>query len=263
MDRYAKFSDYFNEKLKVFRNQDENDFLILNKDAGELKDIAGKARSKVLFYSRLGETNGAYADSESIFCVTKGRSEEICAISDMKLKGLHNVENVLASSIAARLADVKASSIKNTIANFAGLSHRFETVDTVDGVEYVDDSKGTTVDSTYRALESCAKPVILIAGGKDKHSDYGVIKDIVKEKVKKVVLIGEATKAIRKALEGAVDMTEAKDMHEAVSMAHSFADKNSMVLLSPMCSSFDMFTSYKERGEVFKKAVEALKGKQT
>jgi len=259
MDRYTKSSDYFNEKLKIFRNQDKNDTLILNKDAGELKDISDKAVSNILFYSRLSEANGAYVDGESIFCRATGHDEEVCDINNMKLKGLHNVENVLASSIAARLAGVRVSSIRNTIANFTGLSHRFETVDIIDGVEYIDDSKGTTVDSTCRALESCMKPVVLIAGGKDKHSDYGVIKDIVKEKVKKIVLIGEATKAIRAALKGSVDMVEAKDMHEAVSMAHSFADKDSLVLLSPMCSSFDMFSSYKERGEVFKKAVQSLK----
>ena len=238
MDRYTKFSDYFNEKLKVFRNQDANDFLILNRDAKELKDLAAAARSKVLFYSKTD-------------CVYRA--------SDMKLKGLHNIENVLASSLAAGLAGVDADSIRGTISTFTGLSHRFETVDVVSGVEYIDDSKGTTVDSTYRALESCERPVILIAGGKDKHSDYSVIRPIVKEKVKRVVLIGEAKSAIREALEGAVEISDAKDMDEAVSLAHSFAARDSLVLLSPMCSSFDMFSSYKERGEVFKKAVKQLK----
>ena len=242
MDRYTKFSDYFNEKLKIFRNQDAGDALILNKDAKELEGIAAKADSRVFFYSRLEQ------------------AEEIRKIGDIKLKGLHNVENVLASSLAARLVGVDAGSIRNVISHFTGLAHRFETVDTVDGVEYIDDSKGTTVDSTYRALESCEKPVILIAGGKDKHSDYGVIREIVKEKVRRVVLIGEAGGAIKSALEGVCETAEAKDMYEAVSMAHSFASRDSLVLLSPMCSSFDMFSSYKERGEVFRKAVKQLKG---
>ena len=239
MDRYKKKEDYFNEKLKIFSNQGRNETLILNGDAPELKNVADKAVSKVLFYSK---SNGTY-----------------CA-DDMKLKGLHNVENVLAASLAAMVAGVNAASIKKTISKFNGLAHRFETVEIVDGVEYIDDSKGTTVDSTYRALESCQKPVILIAGGKDKHSDYSAIKNMVKDKVKRMVLIGEAKDAIKKSLEGTVDMSEAKDMYEAVSMAHSFASKDSLVLLSPMCSSFDMFSSYKERGEVFKKAVRSLRG---
>lgn len=240
MDRYTKASDYFNAKLKIFSNQGKEDYIILNGDAVELKNIAEKAISKVLFYSK---TDGIYSQA------------------DMKLKGLHNLENVLASSLAAKIAGVSEPSIRNTVSKFTGLAHRFETVGIVDGVEYIDDSKGTTVDSTCRALESCQKPVILIAGGKDKHSDYSAIKDIVKEKVKRVVLIGEARGAIKKALEGACEMAEAKDMYEAVSMAHSFASRDSLVLLSPMCSSFDMFSSYKERGEVFKQAVERLKNK--
>jgi UDP-N-acetylmuramoylalanine--D-glutamate ligase len=238
MDRYTKFSDYFNEKLKIFRNQDENDFLILNKDAKELNLLHDKTMARVLFYSKTDNLNRPY---------------------DMKLKGLHNIENVLASALAAKLAGVDDGSIRKTVAVFTGLSHRFEAVAQVGGVEYVDDSKGTTVDSTYRALESCAKPVVLIAGGKDKHSDYTAIKDIVKAKVKRLVLIGEASGAIKKALEGVVEISQAKDMNEAVSMAHSYAKKGSMVLLSPMCSSFDMFSSYKERGEAFKKAVRSLK----
>ncbi|MDD5428658.1 MAG: UDP-N-acetylmuramoyl-L-alanine--D-glutamate ligase [Candidatus Omnitrophica bacterium] len=245
MDRYAKFSDYFNEKLKIFRNQDENDYLILNGDAEELKVIHTSRAPLRVPYSKVL----LYKKEDAVF-----------GPSDMKLKGLHNIENVLAASMAAKLAGVSPVSIEKTAANFTGLAHRFETVGIVDGVEYIDNSKGTTVDSTYRALESCGKPVILIAGGKDKHSDYGVIKKIVKEKVKKMILIGEAAGAIRKALKGAADMVSAKDMNEAVRMAHSFADKDSIVLLSPMCSSFDMFSSYKERGEAFRKAVEKLTG---
>lgn len=237
MDRYAKFSDYFNEKLKIFRNQDKGDYLILNKDAKELERIVSKD-SRVLFYSKADGTYSA---------------------ADMKLKGSHNIENVLASSLAAKLIGAGEDSIRRTVANFKGLAHRFEPVGVVDGIEYIDDSKGTTVDSTYRALEACDKPVILIAGGKDKRGDYSAIKDMVREKVDRVVLIGEAASAIKKALEGAVRMDEAGDMREAVSMARAFAKKGSMVLLSPMCSSFDMFSSYKERGEVFKKAVRLLK----
>lgn len=259
LDRYSKFSDYFKEKLKVFQNQDGSDILLLNRDAKELDGIENMARSKVLYYSRLQDTNGAYLKNNNIICRMGGRELVICDDKDVRLKGLHNIENILVSSLAAIVAGVKPPMIKNTIKNFRGLSHRFETVDIIDGVEYIDDSKGTTVDSTYRALQSCERPVILIAGGKDKNSDYSVIRQLVKDKVKYLVLIGEARQRIKDALGGIVDIKEAATMKEAVELAKKLAEGNHMVLLSPMCSSFDMFKDYKERGDVFKKAVLALK----
>ncbi|OGW92970.1 MAG: UDP-N-acetylmuramoylalanine--D-glutamate ligase [Omnitrophica bacterium RIFCSPLOWO2_01_FULL_45_24] len=259
LDRYSKFSDYFNEKLKVFKNQDVKDILILNRDAKELEGLDKKAKSKVLYYSRLTKTNGTYLKDNKIICAIDGRNEDICATEDIRLKGLHNAENVLVSSLAGIIAGVKAVSIKNTIRNFNSLRHRFETVDIIGGVEYIDDSKGTTVDSTYRALESCERPVILIAGGKDKNSNYGVIRELVKKKVKYLILIGEARKRIKKALGDAARTHEAGTMQEAVELARRLAKENTLVLLSPMCSSFDMFKDYKERGEIFKKAVLSIK----
>ena len=259
MDRYAKFSDYFDQKLKIFSNQDENDTLILNYDAAELIRLKDIARSEVLFYSRLKKTNGAYVKDGYIYCIKEKKEKRICGVDEIWLKGLHNVENVLASVLVGTLVGIKENSMAKTIKNFKGLSHRFETVDIIDGVEYIDDSKGTTVDSTYRALESCTRPVVLIAGGKDKHSDYSVIRNIVKEKVRDLVLIGEAAGAIRAAVAGVARLHEAKDMFEAVALARGLAKAGYIVLLSPMCSSFDMFSSYKERGEVFKKAVKDMK----
>lgn len=259
MDRYSKFTDYYNEKLKVFKNQDENDALILNRDARELKGLEKNARSRVLYYSRLAKTNGAYLKQDSLIYNQNGKEIQLCSVRDIGLKGLHNVENVLVSSLACMIAGLKPLYIKDTIRNFRGLSHRFETVATVNGVEYIDDSKGTTVDSTCRALQSCEKPVVLIAGGKDKNSNYEAIKDLVKDKVRHLVLIGEARGRIKAALGSSVDTCEAATMDEAVKMASRLAEKNYIVLLSPMCSSFDMFSSYKERGDVFKKAVMALK----
>ncbi len=259
MDRYKTFNEYFNEKLKVFYNQDENDILILNYDALNLRSLKDKTTSKVLFYSRLKKTNGAYVKDGHIFCKYSGVDKKICAVADIRLKGLYNLENVLASSLVSSLVGVNEGSIRNTIKSFEGLSHRFETVDIIDGIEYIDDSKGTTVDSTYRALESCEKPVILIAGGKDKNSDYRIVRDMIKKKVRHLILIGEAKLAIKKALRNAAATEEAKDMLEAVKMAHGLAKENSIVLLSPMCSSFDMYTSYSQRGEVFKEAVRYIK----
>lgn len=259
MDRYSRFSDYFSEKLKVYVNQDKTDILILNYDAKELRSLADRPRSKVLFYSRKEQINGAYLKNGKVYCVSRGSKKEVCSAVDTKLKGLHNIENILACALVGTLAGVSEISIKNAVRDFKGLSHRFETVGMIDGVEYIDDSKGTTVDSTYRALESCDRPVVLIAGGKDKHSNYSTAKDVIKKKVKDLVLIGEATEAIKKDMCDAVNIREAGDMFEAVEQARRLAKSGDIVLLSPMCSSFDMFSSYKERGEVFRKAVMNIK----
>jgi UDP-N-acetylmuramoylalanine--D-glutamate ligase len=172
---------------------------------------------------------------------------------------VHNLENILASVLVCSIAGVDEPSMRRTIKKFNGLSHRFETVAIIDDVEYIDDSKGTTVDSTARALDSCKGPVILIAGGKDKHSEYAAVKDRVKAKVRDLILIGEAKGAIAGALKNAARTHFANDMEEAVAMARRIAKKGDVVLLSPMCSSFDMYTSYKHRGEIFRKAVEGVR----
>ena len=260
LDRYGKFSDYFNEKLKIFKNQKSSSLLILNGDAMELGGLEKRTKATVLYYSRLSRTNGSYLDNGRIFCSRGDKDINICTIGDIALKGLHNVENVLVCALVGTIAGVSAASIKNTVRNFKGLSHSFETVDIIVGVEYIDDSKGTTVDSTYRALESCARPVILIAGGKDKNSDYTVIRKLVKKKVKHLILIGEARERIKDALETATKTYEEATMQDAVKKARELASKDYIVLLSPMCSSFDMFSSYKERGDIFKETVLSMKG---
>ncbi len=262
MDRYHKFDDYFNEKLKIFKNQSDKDTLILNRDAKELAGVEIKARSKTLYYSRLCTANGSYLKGNRVICVSGERMElDVCALEDIKLKGLHNIENVLVSVLVGSLAGVEHKSMKDTIRNFTGLKHRFETVSIIDGVEYIDDSKGTTVDSTLRALESCTRPVILIAGGKDKKSDYSIARDIVKKRVKCLVLIGEAKNRMTELFGGVVQTRVATSMQEAVELSRLLAKADDLVLLSPMCSSFDMFKDYKERGDVFKKAVLGLRTK--
>jgi len=260
LDRYKKFDDYFNEKLKIFRNQDKGDFLVLNYDADNLKSLKGKARSRTFFYSRHQRLDGAFVKGGDIFSYIDGREKKIGPVSDIRLKGIHNIENVLASLLAGELIGLDGRSMMDTVRNFKGLSHRCELVATIDGVEYIDDSKGTTVDSTCRALESFEKPVILIAGGRDKNSDYSVIRDTVKKRVKHLILIGEARPKIKSVLGDVVDTREAGSMQEALEIARSLAVKDSVVLLSPMCSSFDMFKDYKHRGEVFKEAVRQLEG---
>jgi UDP-N-acetylmuramoylalanine--D-glutamate ligase len=260
LDRYGKFEDYYREKLKIFRNQDASDLLILNHDAVNLRKAGDGAKSRVLFYSRHQAVTGAFIKGGEIFCPVDGKNGKVGPVSDIKLKGIHNVENVLASVLAGASAGIDAGSMMDTVRDFKGLSHRCEPVATIGGVEYIDDSKGTTVDSTRRALESFDTPVILIAGGRDKNSDFTAIRDTVKKSVKHLILIGEARPKIRGMLGDVVDTREAGTMKEAVEMASTLAPKDSVVLLSPMCASFDMFRDYKHRGDVFKEAVKTLKG---
>lgn len=236
MDRYSGFIDYFNEKIKVFMKQDEDDHLVLNYDAENLRLLEKMAKSKVHFYR-------------------KGLSDRF----DTRLKGVHNTENILASMLVGAIVGASEASMRRTIKNFSGLPHRFQTVAVIDGVEYIDDSKGTTVDSTVRALDSCKGRVLLIAGGKDKHSDYSAARDTIKDKVKSLILIGEAGDAIAAALEGAAKVYYAKSMEEAVTTARTMSERGDIVLLSPMCSSFDMYKNYKQRGEVFRKAVDGIR----
>ena len=266
MDRYKNFYEYFNHKLKIFANQDENDVLILNYDTENLRRLKGLARSKVLFYAKDRRTTDGYDLASYMkdewICCTYGEGEKNAVhINDIRLKGIHNLENVMASSLVGMIAGVAERSIRDTVRDFTGLEHRFETVSVVEGIEYIDDSKGTTVDSTKRALESCTKPVVLIAGGKDKHSDYSIVRSTVEEKARHVVLIGEASGAIKRALGSIVPTHEANDMDEAVEISSRLAKDGWVVLLSPMCSSFDMYKDYKERGDKFKEAVKKLKNR--
>ncbi len=264
MDRYRDFYEYFTYKLKVFANQTKDDILILNYDAENLRRLKGLAGSKVIFYGKdrkvtSGYAVAAYVNDEWVCCSYGQGEKEIIPVESIKLKGVHNLENVLACSLVAMIAGVRENAVREAVKSFSGLEHRFETVDKLEGVEYINDSKGTTVDSAKRALESCDRPVVLIAGGKDKHSDYSLIRDAVKSKAEHVVLIGEAAGAIRKALKDIVETHDAKDMAEAVEMSHALAKDGWIVLLSPMCSSFDMFKNYEERGGAFKEAVQKLK----
>ena len=261
LDRYGSMEEYRKAKLKLFQNQDWDDYAILNFDDSIAKGFAKEVRSKPLYYSiKRGVDEGACIKGMHIVTILDKKIMAISERLNLRLLGEHNLENALASALTATLLGIEAETIAKVLGEFTGLAHRFEMVESIGGVEFIDDSKATNVDSTMRALQACNKKVVLIAGGRDKASDFRVARKIVKEKVSSLVLIGEARERIAKVLDGHAPQVDFADsMRDAVRKAFSLAKRNYTVLLSPMCASFDMFKDYAERGRIFKEEVGKLK----
>ncbi len=254
-DWHGNFIDYFASKKNIYKNQDSSDFCILNYDDKKIMALEHELGSRVYYYSVKKKVRGAYLKGGDLILNTDANEKKICSISDIELPGRHNVSNILACTLCSYLAGAGLKDIVGALTRFKGLDHRFQQVSTIDGVRYINDSKATTVDACKAALNSCAENVILIAGGRDKGSDYKVIKELVRDKVKSIILIGEAKEKIRADLAGAANMFEASSIDEAVAISRERAASGDTVLLSPMCASFDMFSNYKDRGSAFKQAV--------
>lgn len=260
LDRYRDFGHYAETKFRLFKNQSASDYAVVNMNdpviAGRVKKGLGKGR--VVPFSVEGELKDglSYNGSEILFrCSGK---EEMYPVSEIRLKGLHNIENVMAVIAASRISGVEREEILATLKRFEGLSHRMELVRVRNGVTYIDDSKGTNIGSLMMALKGLTGSVILIAGGVDKGGDYRVLGELVKEKVKLMVLIGEARFKIKDALGGLTETVMAESLKEAIEVSEKNAKAGETVLLCPACSSFDMFRDYKERGDKFKEFVRAL-----
>ncbi|MFH0840198.1 MAG: UDP-N-acetylmuramoyl-L-alanine--D-glutamate ligase [Candidatus Omnitrophota bacterium] len=254
LDRYRDMAEYRKAKSRLFENQKSTDYAVLNYDDSVVRGLGKKINSKVFYFSMKEKVKGIYLDGEKVMLNLVKTPEEVCRRSDITLAGEHNVENALASILAVKLIKKDAKMLP-VLTDFAGLRHRFELVAESGGVKYIDDSKSTTVNSTIKALNSLSGGVILIAGGRDKGSDYSPVRKCA-DKLKCVILIGEARNKIRKDLEGLLmPIREARAMKDAVSLARQMSIEGDTVLLSPMCSSFDMFRDYKERGEAFSSAV--------
>ncbi|MDD5772882.1 MAG: UDP-N-acetylmuramoyl-L-alanine--D-glutamate ligase [bacterium] len=259
LDRYSSMEDYTAAKQRIFLNQEENDYAVLNYDDEIIRSWAKKTKAKVLFFSTKKELPaGTYLEGDNIIFSFKGSKENICSRGDIKLLGEHNISNVLAVITACKIKNVANSIIIKTIKSFRGLAHRIEFVRELGGVKFYNDSKGTTVDSVIKAIESFNEPVILIAGGQDKNLDFTILRDLIQKKVKLIILIGEAKKKIGKALDKTVKIYENDTLEEAVKNAKKMAESGDVVLLSPGCTSFDMFRDYEDRGNKFKKAVRDL-----
>ncbi len=258
LDRYSSYSDYIQAKMRIFANQNSGDLAVLNGDDPIVMQYGGKAKAKkVLFSMRERLREGTFSDGQTISLRYEGNGEEY-PLDKAPLKGVHNVENMMAALTAARIFGCSKKAVQNVLDRFRGLEHRLEFVREIGGVRFYNDSKGTNVGSVVKSLLSFSEPVVLIAGGKDKNGDLSPLKELVQKRVKRLVLLGEAKERMNRELGGMTDTVIAGTMEEAVSLAREKAKGGEVVLLSPACSSFDMFKDYKERGRVFKEAVHRL-----
>lgn len=258
-DRHPDLNSYINAKAQIFHNQDDNDWTILNYDDELLREFKGRTKAVLLYFSRKRKVVGAYLDNDQMIISANGTEQTLCDISELKIKGGHNVENALASLCVAAIFGINPQHITDAVKDFKGLEHRFEYVTSIDNIDFINDSKSTTVLSTMRALEACDRPVILIAGGKDKGSDFRKTRSMLASKVKSMVLIGTSKGKIKEDLRGVIPITEANSMEEAVKIAYFNAVEGDVVLLSPMCASFDMFRNFEDRGKIFKEVVFKIK----
>ncbi|HEV2055624.1 MAG TPA: UDP-N-acetylmuramoyl-L-alanine--D-glutamate ligase [Methylomirabilota bacterium] len=260
LDRHKTFGRYLEAKSRIFANQTPADCAVLNADDPVAASLAPRTRARVLWFSRLTPLDhGVFVRDGWIVAKLNGRVEEICPLDEILLRGQHNVENVLAAAACALWTGLSPESIRRGIGAFRGVAHRIERVLDERGVTYYNDSKGTNVASTIKALESFTEPVILIAGGKGKGQDFGPLGQAARGRVRQAVLIGADRAQIRAVLEAAgVPCVDAGSMQEAVAAARSLGGVGDVVLLSPACASFDMFNSYEHRGEVFKTVVHEL-----
>ncbi len=229
LNRHKDMDEYFQAKKMIFANQDKTDWAVLNERDEIVKNIAGEIKSQVVYFNKSNEDPGKFSNP-----------------------------NYSAVRAIASIFGISSDECNKVFNNFKGLEHRMEFVSTVKGIDFINDSKATTVVAALWALRSVSKPVVMIVGGRDKGGDFTVIKDLAVEKVKELIVIGEAKEKIKSALKDFLNIKESQSFQEAVKLAFADAKENECVLLSPMCASFDMFSSFEERGKVFKELVSEL-----
>ncbi|HRG24115.1 MAG TPA: UDP-N-acetylmuramoyl-L-alanine--D-glutamate ligase [Chitinophagaceae bacterium] len=262
LDRYEyKFENYIRSKFRITMNQQANDtFIYCADDEVTLKYLTEyNIKSNQLPISMKRELpNGAFIKDGDMY-VRTGQDFTTMSVFDFALKGKHNQYNTMAACVAATTMDIRKDKIRDAVQNFQSLEHRMEHVATVRGVDFINDSKATNVNSTWYALESMTKPTILILGGVDKGNDYSLIADLMKEKVKAIICLGTDNSKIHEAFENMVGtIVNTNNALDAVHAAFHFAEKGDVVLLSPACASFDLFKNYEDRGTQFKQAVKEL-----
>jgi len=264
LDRHRTFETYVDAKGRIFENQQADDFAVLNADDPVCVGLAGRTRAQVFWFSRKKEVQqgASLRDGRILFRDSSGQ-QEIMVASEIPLKGAHNLENTLAAICAGALMKCAPERIRAAVRNFKAVEHRLEYVATIRGVEYYNDSKATNVDATIKALESFPANIHLILGGKDKGSDYTVLNDLLRQRVKRVYTIGAAADKIESQVREAAEIVHAESLDSAVQRASASAQPGDIVLLAPACASFDQFRNYEHRGKVFKELVQRLSGKET
>ncbi|MFH2137003.1 MAG: UDP-N-acetylmuramoyl-L-alanine--D-glutamate ligase [Candidatus Omnitrophota bacterium] len=268
LDHHATMDEYFEAKAKIVSNQKADDFAILNFDDPKVRRLSKKTQAKIFFFGKNKKDYAVYRnvygacwlEDRTITGEWKNKTIKFLSQEQLKLKGMHNLENVMAVILAAKAQSISNDNLIKTLKGFKGLHHRCQRITSIKSIDFFNDSKSTTVDATSKALAMFSKKsVLLICGGRDKGSDFRPLGKLVRDKVLLVILIGEAAKKINQAWIGHVLIKVVPTLKAAVRLAYSRAKKGNSVLLSPMCASFDMFKSYKHRGEVFVKEVKSLK----
>ena len=259
LDRHRTFDAYVDAKARIFENQQPDDFAVLNADDPTCVKLAGRTRAQVCWFSRKREPErGAFVRNREIVFRDGSSEQTVMPVSEIPLKGSHNLENVLAAVCSGALMNCKPESMRTAVAGFKAVEHRLEYVATVNGVEYYNDSKATNVDATIKALESFPANIHLILGGKDKGSDYTVLNDLLRLRVKQVYTIGAAAEKIESQIRSAASIQSSGTLENAVRNAAGSARPGDIVLLAPACASFDQFQNYEHRGRVFKELVGKL-----
>jgi UDP-N-acetylmuramoylalanine--D-glutamate ligase len=262
LDRYESFTDYAAAKHRIFMNQEPGDIAILNADDEIVSSWAKGLRAHVTSFSVSRElADGLSLRGSEIVCRTPERERILLRVDDMKLRGRHNLENVLAALAAGLACGAAPDSMRETIRSFAAVEHRLEFVAEIEGVKFYNDSKATSVDATLKALEAFegeTGKIVLIMGGRGKKAPYAPLGSLVRERVRNLILVGEDADTIERELGEFAASQRASDMQDAVRLSFNAAQAGDIVLLAPACASFDMFESFEHRGRVFKEEVQRL-----
>ncbi len=260
LDRHKTLDNYIKTKANIFSNQTAIDYTVLNFDDPNIKKMASLTNAQVIFFSHKHNLEAGVFVRDGIITIKHEEELPVVAVEEIAIKGDHNLENALAATAAAWVMGLAPEEIKQTLKSFPGVEHRLEPVRTLNGVQYINDSKGTNPDASIKALEAYQNPIVLIAGGMSKGSDFNDFAESIKEKARVVILLGEEAGKLEDTLrlKQFTAIYHVKDYEEAVPLAQELAHPGDVVLLSPACASWDMFSSYEERGKLFKHLVKEL-----
>jgi UDP-N-acetylmuramoylalanine--D-glutamate ligase len=260
LDRHGSLGEYVQAKRRIFLNQQENDWAVLNADDPIVIEMMYATAARPMLFSRRRDLDeGVFLMDQRIVYRMSDQEQELITLAEIPLRGWHNVENVMTAMAAGLVAGASVEAMREAVRTFPGVEHRLEWVAEINGVDYYNDSKATNVDSAVKALEAFAARVIVIFGGRDKGGNFEPLRRLVAERVKHVILLGEASDKIARTINSAAPMTRCQTMEEAVRRAYDIADAGDTVLLAPACASFDLFENYEHRGRVFKDEVRKLR----